>query len=139
MSGNVIQRIPRIRLLRGERQREFILGHDRKLYISPPLDNRSVISRCSSSIPGLRLGEALSLEWPQIHLEPANGAKFGYLTVLSGKAKGKESSQRATQPSGAVGLENLGPRESGRVFQRVNGGSYRRRFSTSSMHDCVSC
>jgi hypothetical protein len=39
----------------------------------------------------LRLGEALSLEWQQVNLEPAQGAKFGYLTVLSGKAKSKKS------------------------------------------------
>jgi integrase len=30
---------------------------------------------------GLRLGEALSLEWAQVKLERAQGAKFGYLTV----------------------------------------------------------
>jgi len=28
---------------------------------------------------GLRLGEALSLEWAQVKLEPAQGAKFGHL------------------------------------------------------------
>ena len=38
---------------------------------------------------GLRLGEALSLKWAQVKLEREQGAKFGYLTISSGKAKSK--------------------------------------------------
>ncbi len=33
----------------------------------------------------------LSHTWPQVKLEPAQGAKLGYLTVLSGKARSKKS------------------------------------------------
>ena len=36
---------------------------------------------------GLRIGEALALEWRDIHLEPASGAKFGYLRVRDGKSR----------------------------------------------------
>jgi integrase len=36
---------------------------------------------------GLRLGELLILDWTQVRIEPAKGARFGFLTVLSGKAK----------------------------------------------------
>ncbi|MCZ6625027.1 MAG: tyrosine-type recombinase/integrase, partial [Deltaproteobacteria bacterium] len=36
---------------------------------------------------GLRLSEALSLEWRDIRLEPVNGAVFGYLQVRNGKSK----------------------------------------------------
>lgn len=36
---------------------------------------------------GLRIGEALALNWPDIHLEPASGAKFGYLHVRDGKSR----------------------------------------------------
>ena len=87
----MIDRVPRLRLLRGERQREFVLSQEQeKLYLAalphPLGDVAVVLLDC-----GLRLGEALSLEWPQVHLEPANGAMFGYLTVLSGKAKSKKS------------------------------------------------
>jgi integrase len=37
------------------------------------------------------LGEGLTLEAPEVHLEAANGAKFGYLTVLAEKAKNKKA------------------------------------------------
>ena len=36
---------------------------------------------------GLRIGEALELEWSDVHLKPANGAKFGYLHARGGKSK----------------------------------------------------
>jgi integrase len=40
---------------------------------------------------GLRVGELISLDWGQVRIEPAKGAQFGYLTVLSGKAKSRKS------------------------------------------------
>src|SRR6516165_11720290 len=36
---------------------------------------------------GLRIGEALSLDWPDVSLEPLPGARFGYLRIRSGKSK----------------------------------------------------
>jgi len=36
---------------------------------------------------GLRIGEAVELEWRDVHLEPVNGARFGYLHVRVGKSK----------------------------------------------------
>ena len=116
-----IQRIPRVRLLRGERNREFILA---------PAPERVYLAACPSPLSeiavvlldtGLRLGEALSLEWPQVHLEPATGAKFGYLTILSGKAKNRRS--RNVPLSGRVEevLNRLGPLPSGLVFHRDDG------------------
>lgn len=38
-------------------------------------------------LAALLSGEALVLEWPDIHLEPASGAKFGYLHVRDGKSR----------------------------------------------------
>lgn len=36
---------------------------------------------------GLRIGEVVALQWSDIHLEPANGAGFGYLQVRREKSK----------------------------------------------------
>src|SRR6266513_454658 len=89
-----IQRVPRIRLLRGERNRDFVLR---------PLEEGIYLAACPEPLcdiaailldSGLRLGELLSLEWMQVHVEPALGAKFGYVTVLSGKAKTAEEIQQ---------------------------------------------
>lgn len=83
----VISRVPRIRLLPGERNREFVLSHERErlflAIITQPLhDVASLILDT-----GLRVGEALALEWRDVHFEPATGAKFGYLQVREGKSR----------------------------------------------------
>lgn len=70
---------------------------------------------------GLRLGEALSLEWPQVKLQPANGAKFGYLTVLSGKSKNWKSRNVPLSERVVAMLKRWGPEETGPVFHREDG------------------
>jgi hypothetical protein len=72
-----ISRLPRIRLLRGERNRESVLSPTQEpayLAISPdPLADVAVLLLDT----GLRLGEALSLEWPQLRLEAAIAPNTG--------------------------------------------------------------
>ncbi len=83
----VIDRLPRIRLLQGERNREFILSHaQEQTYLNEapqPLRDIAMLDVDT----GLRLGEALALEWADVHLQPAHGAKFGYLHIQDGKSK----------------------------------------------------
>lgn len=35
---------------------------------------------------GLRVCEALAVEWADVHLQPANGTKFGFIHVPKGKS-----------------------------------------------------
>jgi integrase len=83
----LISRVPRVRLLPGERNREFILTHAlERLYLQTapqPLRDFALLDVDT----GLRLGEALALEWPDLHLHPASGAHFGYLHVRDGKSR----------------------------------------------------
>src|SRR5579875_1931181 len=70
---HVIDRVPRIRLLPGEQNRELVLSHaDEEGYLSacpqPLRDIALTILDC-----GLRTSEALTLEWRNVHLEPAPG------------------------------------------------------------------
>ncbi|MEJ7609381.1 MAG: hypothetical protein WKF37_24680, partial [Bryobacteraceae bacterium] len=83
----VIGRVPRVRLLSGEQNREFVLTHDQeRLYLAAaPEDLRDIATILLDA--GVRIGELLRLEWPQVHLKPATGAKYGYLTVLSRNSK----------------------------------------------------
>lgn len=115
-----IVRVPRVRLLRGEGKRESILS---------PAQENAYLAACPAPLAdialllldtGLRLGEALSLEWPQVKLEPAPGARFGYVTVLSGKAKSKRSRNVPLSPRVVAMLRTHGPATS-HVFQRANG------------------
>jgi integrase len=83
----VVSHAARIRLLPGERSREFVLNHEReKLYLAvvpQPLHDLAFLILDT----GLRVGEALGLEWRDIHFDPATGAKFGYLQVREGKSR----------------------------------------------------
>lgn len=83
----VINRLPRFRMLPGERNRDFVLTYQQERdYLkaaSQPLHDVALLLLNS----GLRVGEALALEWRDVHLEPANGARYGYLHIRDGKTK----------------------------------------------------
>jgi len=116
----VIQRVPRIRLLRGERSRQFVFTHEQEsIYLAalPPL-LRDVAEVLIDT--GLRLGEGLSMDWAQIHLEAAHGAKFGYLTVLSVKAKSNKSRNVPLSQRAVEALKRQ-PARTGYVFRRPDG------------------
>lgn len=88
----MIWRVPRIRLIRGEGSREFVLSPELEpVYLAAcqePLKDIALLLLDT----GLRLKEATSLDIEQVHLNPAAGAKFGYLTV--GRKKSKNSKPR---------------------------------------------
>jgi integrase len=82
----VIDRLPKIRLLQGERTREFVLSREQEpVYLNAapqPLKDLALLMLDT----GLRDGEALALKWPDLHVNPATEAKFGYLQVQKGKS-----------------------------------------------------
>ena len=117
----VIDRVPRIKMLRGERNREFTLPSDREaVYLAalpfPLCDVATVLLDT-----GLRLGELLSLDWRQVRLEPVRGAKFGFLTILSGKSKNSKSRNVPLGPRVAEILNQHEPKREGLVFTRADG------------------
>ena len=83
----VINRVPRIRMLKGERHREFVLSHEQEAgYLAacpPPLRDVALLILDT----GMRAGEACKLEWSEVHLKPALGARFGYIHIGSGKSR----------------------------------------------------
>jgi integrase len=83
----MITRSPKITLLPGERQREFV--------ISEPLLKKFIV-QCSPSMArllpflidtGLRISEACALTWDTVSLEPKEGAERGWVYVIKGKSK----------------------------------------------------
>jgi integrase len=103
-----IVRVPRIRLLPGERSRDFVLNYAlEKKYLeaaNQPLSDVAMLMLDT----GLRLGEALALKWNDIRLAPASGAKFGFLCIREGKSK----NARRNVPLTARTSEMLSRRES---------------------------
>jgi integrase len=83
----IIERVPRIRLLPGERNRDFVLSQEQEgAYLAAaPQPLRDVAALIVET--GLRVGEALSLRWSDVHLVPAHGARYGYLQVKDGKSR----------------------------------------------------
>jgi integrase len=83
----LITGVPKIKLLDGERNREFVLNHDQErnyLDFAPqPLKDAAVLILDT----GLRVGEAVNLEWSDVHLEPVGSAKYGYIRIRRGKTK----------------------------------------------------
>jgi integrase len=83
----LINRVPRIRLLPGERTRDFVLSHQQErlyLEVAPqPLHDVALLIVDT----GLRVGEAVALRWADIRLLPAHGARYGFLHVRDGKSK----------------------------------------------------
>lgn len=95
----VIDRIPVIRKLEGERSRNFVLSRAQESKyleaVQQPLQDAALLLLDT----GLRAGELVALEKADVHLETTNGAKFGYLRVRSGKSK---NATRAVSLTGRV-------------------------------------
>lgn len=83
----VLDRVPRIRLLRGERNRDFTVNHrlEPKYLEASPQPLRDVALLMLDT--GVRPGEAVNLRWPDVYLRPAVRAKFGYINIREGKSQ----------------------------------------------------
>ncbi|WP_161570833.1 tyrosine-type recombinase/integrase [Granulicella sibirica] len=98
----IITKAPRIRLLKGEHQRTFVLSHQeeaRYLAACPPL-LRDVASIMLDS--GLRIGELLNLRWEDIRFDPTGAARFGSLRVTSGKSRNAQRTLSLTARASRV-------------------------------------
>jgi len=119
-----INRVPRIRLLGGERNREFVLSRKQEtLYLAScpqPLQDIALLMLET----GLRIGEALHLEWPDVILKPLAGSRFGFLRVREGKSKNARRTVPLTDRAAAMLRERWNSRNSGFVFANRDGKPY---------------
>ena len=84
---NLIRKSPKVKVLPGERQREFIISEDILA---------KFLGRCSPGMKrllpflidtGLRITECCNLTWETVSLEPKEGAARGWVYVAKGKSK----------------------------------------------------
>jgi integrase len=84
---DIIVKVPKITLLQGERERDFVLSPEQEtVYLSTcpqPLADLAVFLLET----GMRLGEACNLLWRDVHLEPLNGSRFGFAHVKISKTR----------------------------------------------------
>ena len=83
----LIKSIPKVRLLPGETSRDFVLDHAMErdyLNACPPVLRDVAVVLLDT---GLRLGEALGLQWTEVHLGPAGSGRYGWIQVRDGKTK----------------------------------------------------
>ncbi len=117
----VIVRVPRIRLLRGERIREYITSTEHeKLYFGIATGDLHDVARLLIET-GLRASEALTLDWRRVQLQPAAGARYGYLTITAGKSKNSKSRNVPLTSRAVSVLKSRGVKKSGLVFRREDG------------------
>ena len=86
---NLIRKAPKIKLLPGERQREFVIKEE---LLTKMLAHEDCTSFLRNALPflidtGLRIGEACALKWENVGLEPKQGASLGWVYVEKGKSK----------------------------------------------------
>lgn len=130
----VIERVPRIRLLPGERNRDFVLDHrlERTYLEMAPQPLKEVAAVLLET--GLRVGEAWGLEWRDVHLKPANGARFGYLTVRDGKSKNARRNVSLTLGACAVLSDRRNHARTPLVFTNAAGTGPLSIFTLDDQH-----
>jgi integrase len=98
----IIVRAPRVRLLKGERSRTFVLSYEQeKAYLEAcPADLRDAASVMLDT--GLRIGELVNLRWEDIRFHPVGAARFGSVKVRVGKSQNAQRTLSLTARASAV-------------------------------------
>ena len=116
-------------LLRGERNREFVpWPHARNRRTSWFARPHLPTSQFYSWIPVCASVRPLAWNGP-VKLEAAQGAKFGYLTVLSENAESRKSRNVRLGERAVPMLRKWKPTETGHVFHREDGRSRKVRLT----------
>ncbi len=78
--------MPKRFTMREEKAREYVLSpQDEPSYLAQapqPLLDMAILMLDA----GTRVGEACNLQWPDIHLEPTNGYRYGWIHIREGKS-----------------------------------------------------
>jgi integrase len=132
---HVTDRVPRIHLLPGERQREFVLSHaEERIYLEfAPQPLRDVALLLLDT--GLRPGEALALEWRDVHLDAASAVQLGYLSVREGKSRNARRTLSLTARVRAMLEARAAGRRSRWIFTDATATQPLSRYTLKDQHD----
>jgi integrase len=119
----ILDRVPRIRMLKGERHREFVLTHKQEpVYLETcPQPLRDIALLILDT--GVRPGEACELGWADVHLEPAINARHGYIRIADGKSRYAKRNLSLTSRVSEMLKARRAVATSDRVFPGDTGGA----------------
>jgi integrase len=119
-----IQHAPRFHLLQGERNREFVLSREQETiyFAACPQPLHDIAALMLET--GLRIGEALRLEWADVTIKPIDGARFGFIRIREGKSKNARRIIPLTDRASGMLRERWHARTCGFVFGNRDGNPY---------------
>lgn len=122
-----LARVPKIRLLSGERVRDFVLSPKLEaIYLGAcgqPLHDMAVLMLET----GLRIGEVLNLEWKDVTLKPLHGSRFGFIRIREGKSKSARRVIPLTDRCSGILQTRLESKNGLKASGRTNPGSAKPR------------
>lgn len=130
----IIDRVPRIRMLPGERTREFVLSRaQERLYLEfapQPLKDATALMLDAP----LRVGEVVALEWRDVTLAPVPGAPHGFLSIRRGKTANARRFIPLTARAAGVLENRQAESKSAFVFTDGAGIATLSRFTLRDQH-----
>jgi integrase len=133
----IIDRLPEISMLPGERERDFVLSKaDRETYLNAAPEPLRLVATFLLET-GLRLGEALALKWEHVSLEPIGEARRGSLRIINGKSKYAKRTLSLTDNATSLlqGQKELAKSEY--VFVREDGSTPVSRYTLAQQHSSL--
>jgi integrase len=130
----LVDRVPKISLLPGEKAREFVFSDSQEaayLAIAPqPLRDAAVILLDC----GLRVGELLRLKWSDVCLEPVADMPYGCLRILRGKSRNAPRELPITSRVRAILETRQAGNKSPFVFTNESGSGPLSVFTLEAQH-----
>jgi integrase len=112
----LVTRVPKFTMLPGENNREFVLSSSmEEIYLDAcpqPLKDVALLMLDG----GLRVGEAVGLQREDVHLDPMNGSRFGYIHIKRGKSKNSKRNVSLTPRVREMLADRLAGHNSSWVF-----------------------
>jgi site-specific recombinase XerD len=133
----LISRIPKIKMLTGERSREFIISEDllaKMVSKSTPVMKQLIPFLVDT---GLRISEATDLTWNRVSLEPKQGSERGWIFIDKGKTKAARRYIPLTARAAAVLAERKEKSKSDYVWTLKHSKRLGRMYASRLFHKIV--